>query len=93
MRRLLFGSGMGPVGGERVYIVPMICYNRQVIWQGEEMLPSPLLFQPIRYVNNSYVNAVFNCVENNLNREQDNGDGREDESSDLHGAGHPEAEG
>jgi hypothetical protein len=73
MRRLLFGSGTGPVAGDRVYIVPMICYNRQVIWQGEEMLPSPLLFQPIRYVNNSYVNAVFDGVGKKLETEDGNG--------------------
>jgi len=75
MRRLLFGSGAGagPMSGERVYIVPMICYNRQVLWQGEEMLPSPLLFQPIRYVNNSYVNAVFDGVGKKLESEEDNG--------------------
>lgn len=60
--------------GERVYIVPMIVFNRQMLWHGESLLPAPLLFRPISYVKDSYTNSVFDCVEKILNEEQSDGD-------------------
>jgi hypothetical protein len=54
------------------------------------MLPAPLLFQPIRYANNSYVNAVFDAINSALEKEQDDGDDREGEGNDLCGIGFSE---
>lgn len=90
MRRSSFGSGLGHSAVERVYVIPMICFNNQMLWQGDCMLPAPLLFQPIRYANNSYVNAVFDAINSTLEKEQDDGDDREGEGNDLCGIGFSE---
>jgi hypothetical protein len=51
------------------------------------MLPAPLLFQPIRYANNSYVNSVFDVISTALVEEQRDGDDRENEGYDSCGVG------
>lgn len=87
MRRSIFGSGLGHSAVERIYVIPMICFNNQMLWQGDCMLPAPLLFQPIRYANNSYVNSVFDVISTALVEEQRDGDDRENEGYDSCGVG------
>jgi hypothetical protein len=57
------------------YIFPLMVFNGQVLWQGECMLPPPLYFPIIKYGESSYVNAVFDYVETQLEGyEEDDGD-------------------